>query len=216
MSELFREIEEEVKRERLENIWKSFGRFAIWGSVAIIAFTAIYVAWDDYSQRQAEAKTAQLLSGSEHMNTGDYKGAVSIFSNVADDTSSPYYVIAMLQKAIAQYQAGDDEGVKKTYESLAKNDNGSSLGALVKVKAIGDGEAIDAPQSSPFYHTLAEQKAWQLLGRGKNAEAADIFAALANDEKTPISLASRAKEVLRMIAPEKLAAKPAEKKVSNE
>jgi hypothetical protein len=122
----------------------------------------------------------------------------------------------MLKKAEAQYQAGDDEGAKKTYEALAKNDNGSGFGPLVKLKVIGANEAIDAPQLSPFYHTLAEQKAWQLLGSGKKAEAADIFASLASDNNTPASLANRVKEVLRMVAPEKLAAKPAEKKVSDE
>jgi len=216
MSELFREIEEEVKRERLENAWKSFGRFAIWGSVAIVLFTAIYVAWDDYNQLQEEAKTSQFLSGNERMNTGDYKGAVSIFSGLTSDSSSSYYALAMLKKAEAQYQAGDDDGSKKTYAALAQNDNSSGFGALVKLKTLDAGEAIDAPQLSPFYHTLAEQKAWQLLGSGKKSEAADIFASLASDNNTPSSLANRAKEVLRMVAPEKLAVKPAEKKVPNE
>ncbi len=216
MSELFREIEEEVKRERLENLWKSFGRFAIWGSVSIIVLTAVYVAWDDHSQRQAEAKTSQLLSGSEHMNKGDYKGAVTIFSSLTDDDKSSYYALAMLQKAMAQYQAGDDDGAKKTYAALAKNDNESGFGALANLKTLGDSEALELSKTSPFYHTLAEQKAWRLLDSGKKSEAADILASLGNDEKTPASLANRAREILRMVAPEKLAVKPAEKKVPNE
>ncbi len=224
MSELFREIEEEVKRERLENIWKSFGRFAVWGSIGVIAATAIFVAWDNYSQHEAEIKTTQLVRGAERLAANDYTGANQAFSVLTDDDSSVYYTLAMVQKSMAQEKSGDMEAAKKTYEILAKKDatkEGSEFASLAKLK-IDSPDVIDVSPASPFYHSISERNAWQLLKSGKKTEATDIFVSLMNDENTPRSIAARANEALRIIAPGKLAAKPeensskTEKKVTNE
>lgn len=218
MSELFREIEEDIKRERFEKLWRSVGRFAVLGSIAVVAATTVFVVWDNYTQRQAEAKTAQLLQGLEHLNSSNYKGAIPIFSAMTDDDTSSYYPLAMLQKATAQELSGDIEGAKKTYATLVKNDakDKSEFSELTKLKTVEKDGIIDVSKDSPFYHTLAEQNAWQLLYAGKKSEAADVFAVLVNDEQTPRSLALRASEALRIIAPEKLVEKSAEKKVINE
>jgi|CXWL01.1.fsa_nt_gi hypothetical protein len=214
MSELFREIEEDIRRERFEKLWRSVGRFAVWGSVAIVVATAVFVAWDNHAQNQAEEKTSQLLKAGERMNASDYKGAISIFSALTDDNTSTYYTIAMLQKAEAQESSGDAEGAKKTYAALAKSN--SEFSALAKLKSDEKNDVIEISVDSAFYHTASEQNAWRLLHAGKKAEAANIFVSLLNDENSPRSLVSRAREVLRVIAPEKLAEKSIEKKVVNE
>lgn len=211
MSELFREIEEEVKRERIENIWRSFGRFAVWGSIGIIAATAIFVAWDNYSQNQAEIKTAQLVRGAERVAANDYKGANQALSALTDDDASAYYTLAMLQKASAQEKSGDFESARKTYDALAKKDStkeGAEFASLAKLK-IDSKDLIEVSPASPFYHSIAERNAWQLLRAGKKTEAADIFLSLMNDENAPRSIAARANEALRVIAPVKLTEKPA-------
>lgn len=215
MSELFREIEEDIRRERYEKLWKSVGRIAVWGSIAVVAVTTVYVMWSNNAQKAAEAKTSQLIKGDERLDAYDYKGASLVFSGLTDDDSSPYYAIAMLHKADAQEQGGDLEGAEKTYMTLAKKNEGknkSEFSDLAAIKYLKSGETIEVAKTSPFYHTLAERNAWQLLQSDKKAEAAGIFAELASDEKAPPAMVLRAKEALRVIAPEKLS----EKRVINE
>ena len=201
MSELFREIEEDIKRERFEKLWSKFGRLAIYASVGVVVATAGFVAWKNYTQDVAEKKTSALLQAIESLDKKEYKDAISAFSKLADDDSSLYYPIAMLQKAQAQEQSGDVSGAKQTYTALAKNN--SEIAELAKLKTADKNTVIEITKSSPFYHSLAEYNAWQLLSVGKKSEAVDIFASLTKDEKTPRSLAARAGEVLRVIAPEK-------------
>lgn len=210
MNELFREIEEEIKRERLKQGWDSFGHIIVWLSIAVVAATTIFVVWNNYTQRQAEEKTGRLLLGVSNLDSGDYKGAISIFSELADDESSPYYRIAMLRKAQAQELSGDAQGATKTYAALAKGE--AAFSDLAKLKAAGKDGFVEVVPNSPFYHSMVEYNAWQLLRTGKNTEAADAFSALVNDKKTPNSMLVRVSEVLRVIAPEKLM----EKKVANE
>ena len=54
MSELLKEIQDDIRRERLGNIWKSVGRFAVWGSIGIVAVTTILVVRNGYNERAAE------------------------------------------------------------------------------------------------------------------------------------------------------------------
>lgn len=219
MSELFREIQEDIRRERFDKIWRSVGRFAVWGSVALIAATTVYVVWDNYTQRQAEAKTAQLLRGTERLNSSDYKGAIPIFSALTDDDESSYYSLAMLQKAAAQELGGDREAAKKTYSALVKNQSAkdkTKLSELAKIKTVENNGTIEVSKDSPFYHTLAEQNAWRLLESGKKSEAAEVFANLIKDENSPRTLVERVSAALHIIAPEKLGEKSLEKKVINE
>jgi len=209
MSELFKEIEDEIKQEKFEKLWRSFGRVMVWASVGLVAATVVFVLWQNNAQSTAEAKTAQLLHGVDRLQIEDYKGAVPIFSALTDEDSSPYYAIAMLRKAGAQGLSGDKEGAEKTYAALAKHDD--ILADIAKLK----GKIGDIAPNSPFYHTLLEYKAWQLLADGKKADAAEIFKNLANDEKTPKTIADRAGEVLRTIAPEKTNEKSDDKKSAN-
>ncbi|MEQ1788877.1 MAG: tetratricopeptide repeat protein [Rickettsiales bacterium] len=214
MSDLFSEIKEEIKREKLDKVGRKVGFMAVWGSIAIIAATAGYVGWDSYTQKHAEAKTSQLLLGAELMDSKNYKEAIPIFSALADDYVSPYYLISMLQKARAQELGGDVDGAKKTYEILAKGEFGFS--ALAKLKSLQKNSTIEVSTSSPLYYTLAEYNAWQLLRMNKNTEAAGVFASLESDEKAPRSLVERAGEVLRVITPNKSLDKSMEKKTANE
>lgn len=202
MNELFLEIEEDIRREKYEKFWRSFGRVMVLASLALLLVTAAFVMWQSHRQSDAAEKTAQLLKGIDRLNIEDYKGAVPLFSALTDDDGSRYYGVAMLRKAQAQALSGDKEGAQKTYGALAGKN--SEFADMAKLKTIGGNEVAEVGAASPFYYTLTETRAWALLDQGKKAEAAELFYTLASDEKTPRSLVGRARDVLQHIAPEKV------------
>lgn len=201
MNELFRELEEEINQEKFERIWGSFGRAMVWASIAVVALTVVFVVWQNRSHNSAEQKTSQFLRGIDRLKLEDYKGAIPIFAEIAKDTSSPYYGLAMLRKAKAEAMSGDSGVSKSTLAELAGSDS-----TFADIGKLG-GEIGELDKNSPFYFTLAEYKGWQLLKADKKTEAADVFAALAGDSKTPPSIADRAEEALHTFAPEKIAGK---------
>lgn len=210
MSELFREIEEDIKRERFEKIWRKVGRFAVWGSVAIILATSGFVIYDNYKQSKAEENTSKLLKAISLVDSKNYKEAVADFSKLSENSDSSYSQIVMLQKAEAQELGGDVEGAKKTYADIAKINK--EFAGLAKLKAASDNEKIETSSEQPFYHTVAEYNAWNLLGSGKKDEAVSIFTSLVNDPDTPASIVARAREALHFISTQK----SDEKKAGNE
>jgi hypothetical protein len=203
MSELFIEIQEDIRRERFEKLWRSFGRVMVGVSVGIVLMTIVLVVVQDKRHEDAMQKTGQLLKGIDRINLEDYKGAVPIFSALTDDPSSRYYGIAMLHKAGVQSLSGDAEGAAKTYAALAEKDSDFAGLSQLHMPSTDDGKALDI--TAPFYHSLTEAKAWRLLEEGKKKEAVQQFLALAQDVQTPSSLKLRAQTVLQHIAPESLA-----------
>jgi hypothetical protein len=60
MSDIFREVDEDLRRDRLEKIWKRYGAAFVGAVLLIVAGTAGFVAWRNHQQAEAETKTAQL------------------------------------------------------------------------------------------------------------------------------------------------------------
>lgn len=209
MSELFREIEEDIKRERFEKIWRNVIYLVVWGSVAVVALTAILVALDNHERSQAEAKTSILLRGIERLTLTDYKEAIPLFSGLTDDEASPYYPLAMLRKAEAKQLSGDAEGAGQIYKQLSKRQD--VFGDLSRLKIEDDTSESGSAGNRIFHYSYMEKRAWAALSDNHKEEAVKLFSDLVNDKQTPRSLAARAGEVLRVIAPEKLT----EKKVKN-
>ena len=198
MSELFNEIDRELRQERLDKLWAKFGRFMVLISVVVVVATIVVVLWQNSSKKHAEEKTAELLSGLDRMQIEDFKGAIPIFEGLSQDTKSPYYGIAMLRKAESQLRLGENKEAEKTYSQLAASD--SEFSGIAKLH----GKVENVSPNSTFRYTLLEYKAWQKLEEGKKEEAVAVFSDLVADENTPKSIAERAREVLRSLSPANL------------
>lgn len=204
MSELFREIEEDIRQERLQKLWKSFGKLMVGISVGIVLATAAYVVLQNHRQDMAKEHTAMFLQGLDRMKMEDYRGAIAQFDALTDEGKSSYYGLAMLRKAQSQQALGDKEAAKRSYQALAMQED--VFGAIAKMLMSSEGQPITVPQGRdyPLYHSLREWKAWQLMDEGKKDEAVEMFAALYRDEEVPYSLRGRMQEVLQHMAPQKL------------
>ena len=203
MSELFREIEEDIRSEQIQRIWARFGRFMVWASVAIVLGTAAGVLWKDHKRSRAALQTSQLMKGIDQFNAGDFKGASSSFEVLTNNTSSPYYGIAMLKRAQAQIASNDKEAAARTYQVLAQHNPTKNDAAL---ENMGPTDAhVEIKKDSPLYYTLMEWKAWQCLGQDKTEEAVALFMGLHTDAVTPATMRERVDMVLAYLAPEQLA-----------
>jgi len=202
MNEILREIEEDIRRERLDRLWARFGKAMVAASIAIVAVTIVVVVVQNHRQSVAMEKTATFIKGVDRINIEDYKGAIPVFDELAQESSSSYYGLAMLRKAQAQKGLKDTAGAATTYQELASHEGHFS--DLATMLAPQKDKLIEPKKDSPFYYSQREWKGWQLMEQGKKDDAAGQFAALYEDESAPYSMRERLYEVLHQIAPEKL------------
>jgi hypothetical protein len=205
MNELIREIEDDIRREKFDRLWQRFGRIMVGVSIVVVLVTIAVVVMQNQKQSQAMELTSEYIRGIDRMNVEDFKGAISVFDSIAANDKSPYYGMALLQKAKAQESLGDKTGAAKTYEQLASQS--SAFGELSKLlSASANNSIIEPVKTSPFYYTQSEWKAWQLVGQGKKDDAVAVFMTLREDIEAPSTLRQRVNDALQHLAPQKLLA----------
>ncbi len=196
MNELLAELEQDLRNERLQKLWHSFGKVMVALSVAVILVTVAVVLVHEHRQSRAMQQTAQFMAGLDRMGVEDYAGAAAIFDAMAQDLKSPYYGMAMMQKARAEGAGGDREAAEKAYAALAEHDR--LFGELAQMMVPE--HAVDPDRASPFYHTLAEWRAWQIVEGGKKEEALKLFIKLRDDSDAPPTLRERSAEAAQYLS----------------
>jgi hypothetical protein len=205
MNELLRELEADIRNEKLQRLWHSFGKMMIAASIVIIVVTIGVVIWQEHEQSVAAEQTSQFIKGLDRLNVEDYRGAIAVFGAMTKDDDSPYYGMAMLRKAQAEALSGDKDAALATYQALARHDGSGHNAAFVdlgKMLAADNKTLVEPKKGSPLYYTQSEWKGWQLMQQGKKQDAAKIFLALRDDENTPATLRERMVQVLQYVAPE--------------
>jgi hypothetical protein len=205
MSELWKEIEEDIRTENTERLWRNFGKTMVRVSVAVLVGTVGGVMWNNHNQSVNMERTSQFIQGTDKLATLDYKGAIAALDLVEGSMESSHGAMAALVKAHANEALEQSDAAQKIYVELSKAPANSGNSAFVSLAALGsgkqgEGSALPA-QDVPFYFARAEQYAWQLLSQGKKDEAIAILHNLKDNGEAPRSLRLRATSAAAYLSP---------------
>lgn len=205
MSDLLKEFEDDMRRQRSDEMWKGFGKYVVWLSIAIVLGTTVGVSWRYWRNAQDERQMSELIKGQDLIEAGEYKRAIAVLDELAKNSSNRIYGLVMLHKAEAQTLVGDKEGAQQTYTVLAAHGNDEPYTVLAGMLGMNEKDTLPEPKKDqPFYYSQMEWRGWQLYQSGKKEEAAAIFSALYDDSSTPPAMRSRMAESLQVIAPQLL------------
>ena len=70
MTDIFREVEEDVRRERLEEFWKNYSDYVIAGVALVIIAVAGLQLWRVYEQRQRIKASNEYAVAAEMVRSG--------------------------------------------------------------------------------------------------------------------------------------------------
>ena len=143
---LFREVDEEVRRDELEGIWKKYGTLIITGCLAIILSVGGYKGWQYWQKTQAEAGGQAFFAASDLAKAGKTKEAQEAFSKLKTSHAG-YAVFGQFKQAAAKVTAGDKKAAVAAYDALAVAKNvAAPLQQLAKIKAaylLADTSSVD-------------------------------------------------------------------------
>jgi hypothetical protein len=201
VSDIFREVEEDVRKERLEKLWKAYGDYVIALMALIILSVAGYELWLRYEDSQ-RAKASSEFVAAQHVNNPAQ--AAAAFASLSKTAPGGYGLLAKLSQADALPAAGQVMQAIALYKDIAASDPGP-VGATARLRAawlMADTssradlasllEPLSVP-SSPWRQMAREVLAYSDFKAGKTKEAAAAFEALALDPDSPDALRSRAK-----------------------
>jgi len=211
---IFREVDEDVRRDQIEQYWKRYGTYFIAGAVLIVAITAAGVLWRNYQTEQREADGARFEHASQ-MAATDPAGAAEVFASLAADGNGGYPALAAMREAEARVAAKDQSGALDVYQRLAA-DSGIEQG-LRDIAALKGGLlAEDMGQHDVAENLLTplangngalkfaarEAIAGVQLGAGKRDAAIATLKSLSADALAPAGAKARAGEILRVLGAE--------------
>ncbi len=213
MSDVFQEVDEELKRRKIDQIARRYGPWV--GSVValIIAVFAGYTFWQNYQESRLAAAGDQLVAGMELVVAGQNNQAAEAFAALAADAPGGYRLIALFQEATARRLAGDLDASIALYDQIAGDESTPSdfrdLARLFSGLAVigsntGGYDDIEsrlgpvAAGSSPWRYHALEALGFSAYRVGSYGLAASHYRQITDDALAPIGVASRATEMLNL------------------
>ena len=216
MSDIFREIEEDLRRERLIEIWKRYGSHILVGAGAVLIIAAVVVFWLNYQASQRARQSDAFLAALQAADSGDApETLLQRFRDIADEGGEGYRVLAQLNQASLLAKSGDTDAASRIYDDVAsRSANDQLLRDLARIKSaqlLVDKVSPDDLRAR-LVGVLDPDNPWRLAARDTLAvahfNAGNLDAArreyelIALDPMTPPNMRVRANQMLAVLGPE--------------
>jgi hypothetical protein len=213
VSELFSEVDEEVRRDQLKKLWERYSIYIVAGALLIIAAVGGWRGYQYLEAKKAAEAGAAFDKAIELAEQNKHAEAETAFTELAAKAPSGYRMLARL-RAAAEAANRDPKAAAKLYDEIAADRSvGTPEQDLAKIRAAGllletasypnllqRLEAATAPGAT-FRHTARELlalSAWRANDAGAARQWLDL---IANDGETPPSLRSRAEALQALLPP---------------
>lgn len=120
MSDIFNEVDEEVRREQLKKLWDKYGLFVIALAFLVIAGVGGYRAYDWYQTRLAGEAGSAFEDAAKLSAEGKHAEAEAAFAKVATEGTPAYKVLARMREA-NETASRDPNAAVAIYDQLARD-----------------------------------------------------------------------------------------------
>ena len=207
MSDIFQEIDEDLRQDKAARLWKAYGKYVVSLAIFIILAIAGYRFIEHINEENREQASELYELASEAGRTGDKKAAIELFSDERFNGTMGYAIISKLKKATLAKSNNDPEGMAIVLKQIVTNEEiPSYLRNLARLKLIASGSdnyisQLDAliEGDGPWKFLALELKGGMELEVGNLKEARSIFKELTIEADTPNNMRRRASEILKAL-----------------
>jgi hypothetical protein len=213
VSELFDEVDEEVRREQLKKLWEKYSIYIIAGMILIIAAVGGWRGYQYLEAKKAAEAGAAFDKAVELADANKHAEAEAAFADLVAKAPFGYRTLSRLRLA-AEIANRDAPAAAKMYDEIAADRSvGVADQDLARIRAAQllletasypnmkeRLEAAAAPGAT-FRHTARELLALSAWRANDAAAARQWLDMIANDGETPPSLRSRAEALQALLPP---------------
>ncbi len=214
VSDVFREVDEEVRREQLKKLWERYGHYAVALAVLLVAAVAAWRGYAWWEAKKASEAGGAFESAITLSDAGKHAEAEAAFAKIAADGSSGYRPLARIREASELAQT-DAKAAVAAFEKIS-NDNAATpvlrdlaalrAGALmIDAANYPEAQRLLEPLTAPdrtFRHTARELLALAAWRQGDAPGTKRWFDMLATDPLTPTATRTRAEMLMALVAAE--------------
>lgn len=212
MADIFQEVDEEVRRERLEKLWQRYGNLVIAGCILVVVAVGAWRGYEWWQEKKAAESGSAFEAAVTLAEAGKHQEAEAAFAKLAADGSAGYRPLARLREA-AELAHTDKAAAVKAYDEIATD---KSAGQVIdELAALRAGFLLvdTAPYSEirarlepltgadkSFRHSARELLALSAWKSGDMAAARQWTDMIIADPQTPQGTRTRADILSELIA----------------
>ena len=207
MSDIFREIDEELRRDNLLKLWQRYGKYVIAVAVLALLIAGGIVGWRGHLASERRAQAARYANALMLVRAGKDAEAADIFAALAREGGG-YALLAAFEEAELLAKRGDRKGAIAAYDRLAAasgiDPEFRDLAVLLSVmQGLPETDAKAAAErlqpltvsGNPWRASALDLTAAAKLKSGDRDGAREIYQQLADDLSAPQALRARAAEM---------------------
>jgi hypothetical protein len=211
VADIFHEVDEEVRRERLQKLWDRYGIYVIVLAVLFVTGVAVWRGYEWWQAKKAAAAGAAFEAALSLSDEGKHAEAEAAFAKVAAEAPAGYRILARLRAAAELAQVKPGDAVKAYDELAADNSLGATLRDLAAVRAgmlmvdtapLAELQRRLDPISEPgrtFRHSARELLALSAWRNHDFTAARRYIDMIANDAESPPGSRARAEVLSALI-----------------
>lgn len=216
MADLINEVDEELRKDRAQQLWQRYGRYVIAVSVVLIAAVAGYTWYEQQRTTELRVLAERYQAAEATLSEGSPAAAAEAFEALAADAAGEgIALLARFRAAAALGEAGDAAGAAAAFEAIAADSAVERLYRdLAAVKAVplaaqaGEDPAALRERLAPL---TQDGEPWRFTARiiaaslaiaeGDTAMAEDYLKQVADDDAAPNGARGVASEILNALGP---------------
>lgn len=207
-----REVDEELRREQMVDVWTRYGRWIIGAVVAGLVVFAGVLGWRYWSHSRAEGQAITLQTAYDQLAAAKPDAAKAPLAELDASGGPGYRALARMSEGNELLKAGKVKEAAAKYAAVAGDDGvGKPLRdlALVRQTAIefetlGPQVVIDrlkplAVRESAWLGSAGEMVALAYLKQGKPDQARELFKLIGAGEDVPQTIRERAVQMVEAV-----------------
>jgi hypothetical protein len=212
VTDIFQEVDEEVRRERLKKLWERYGVYLIAACVVVVVGVGGWRGYEWWQAKQAALSGAAFEQAVTLAESGKHAEAAAAFAKLSADGTAGYRVLARLRQA-AELATTDRKAAVAAYDAIATDNRvGQVVQDLAAVRAgylLVDSapyseiqhrlESATAPDRA-FRHSAREILALSAWKAGDTSAVRQWTEMIMGDPQTPPGPRSRAQMLSELIA----------------
>ncbi|HEY5237537.1 MAG TPA: tetratricopeptide repeat protein [Rhizomicrobium sp.] len=200
MADIFREVEEDVRRERYAQLWKKYGDYAVALAAAVVIGVSGFELYQRYEAGERTKASDQFI---EATVAADPSQAADMFAHIASTAPDGYAQLAKMDEAGALLASGQRDHAIAIYKYIAGNPDSPfaeaarirAAWALADTATKQELTTLLAPVSDPSnpWHYMSEEiLAYADYHAGDTQKALTSFQILSKQLDAPAGIRARA------------------------